>query len=104
MTCETVLRLQIHNNVRGRSRIFIGGGGGELKIMYAHAHYEREVRSPLVPGSARARLRALGDCDALSCYLSPIFTHSDTKWDIKIYSRSNFRGGGRLLRHLKICH
>ena len=35
-----------------------GGWGGGEKIMCAHAHHEREARSPLRPGS-RARLRAL---------------------------------------------
>ena len=49
----------IHLIYRGRSRIFIwGGGGGLQKIICAHAHHEHEPRSPLWPGS-RARLRAL---------------------------------------------
>ena len=65
-----------------------GGGGGGRKaqnIMYTHAHHEREARSPLRLGS-RTRVRALealGVFDALSCYLSLIFKHSDTKWDKK---------------------
>ena len=49
--------------------------------MCMHAHPKREARSPLRPGS-RAHLRALealGVFDALSCYLSLIFKHSDTK-------------------------
>ena len=32
---------------RGGSRIFMGGGGGALKIMRAHAHHERNARSNL---------------------------------------------------------
>ena len=66
-----------------------GGGGEAQKIMCGHAHYEREARSPLQPGS-RARLwapEALGVIDALSCYLSLILKHADTKWDkTKTYS------------------
>ena len=71
--------------------------GEEQQIMCAHAHHERKARSPLRPGS-RTRLRALealGTFDALSCYLSLIFKHSDTKWDKKTHSRSNLRGGAR---------
>ena len=30
----------------------------------------------------------------LSCYLSLVFKHSDTKLDKKKHSRSNFKGGG----------
>ena len=42
------------------------------------------------PGSSRV-------LDALSCYLSLIFRHSDTKWDWKnIYSRSKFRGASMI--------
>ena len=53
--------------------------------MCTHTHHEREARSPLRPGS-RSRLRALEAREvfyALSCYLNPIFKHSDTKWDAK---------------------
>ena len=72
-------------------------GEGAQKIMSGHAHHEREARSSLRPGS-RARLRALeplGGFDALLCYMSQIFKHSDTKWDLK-NTVSNFRGA-RLL-------
>ena len=34
----------------------------------------------------------------------PYFKHSDTKWDFKKHSRSNFRGGVRLMRPLLIRH
>ena len=53
--------------------IFMGGGGA--KIMCGHAHHEREARRPLRPGSRAP----LGFFDALSCYLSLIFKHSDAK-------------------------
>ena len=49
--------------------------------MCEQAHHEREAQSPLRPGS-RA-LEALGGFDALSCYPSLIFKHSDTKWEKK---------------------
>ena len=62
---------------------FHWGGGGAQKIMYMHAHLECEAQSPLQPGSRALKwaLEALGGLDALSCYLSLIFKHSDTKWD-----------------------
>ena len=55
----------------------MGGGGVAQKIrpMCAHAHLEHEERSPLRAGS-----RALWVFDAISCYLSLSFKHSDTKW------------------------
>ena len=50
------------------------------------------VQGPLKgPGGSRI-------LDALSCYLSLILKHSDTKRDWKKYSRSNFRGDACLLR------
>ena len=52
---------------------------GVQKNMCGHAHHEREARSPSRPGS-RAHLRALEaleDFDALLCYLSLIFKHSE---------------------------
>ena len=67
--------------------------------MCANAHYRSGVtRSPLRQRS-RAHLRALealGVFDALSCYLSLISKHSDTKWDLKNTVRSIFFfwGGG----------
>ena len=69
---------------RGRSRIFFQRGCKNL-CAHTHAHHEREARSTLQSGS-RARLRALEALrvfDALSCYLSLIFNHSDRKWDLK---------------------
>ena len=57
-----------------------GGGGGVRKRLYVRPH-----------------IRALWVFDALSCYLSLIFKHSDTKWDKK-NSQSNFFWGARLLR------
>ena len=47
--------------------------------MCAHAHHERGF-------------------DALSCYLSPILKHSDTKWDLKNTVDQILGGGGHLLR------
>ena len=61
---------------RGGSRIFIGGGGGVQKIMCVHTHHEREARSLLRLGSRLIALEALGCIDALSCYLSHLFTYS----------------------------
>ena len=65
-----------------------GGGGGWRMIMCAHAHHEREPRSPFY-----CRGPALGFFDALSCYLSLLFKHSDTKWDKKEEKKSiNLKG------------
>ena len=69
---------------------------GAKDYVCAHAHHERKAQSPLCLGS-RVRFRALealGGFDALSCYLSLICMHSDTKWDLKQHSQSNVRGGG----------
>ena len=75
----------------------LGGGGGAQEIMSANAHYERKTRSAFRQGS-RARLRALEApwlFYALSCYLSLISKHSDTKFDKKTQSiKFKFRGGG----------
>ena len=54
---------------------FLGGGGGGAQEM--RAHYEREARSPLRPGSMARFIRALeapGDFDAFSYYLSLILS------------------------------
>ena len=40
----------------GSKKIIGGGGGGAQKIMCAHAHHERQPRSPLRPPGSRARL------------------------------------------------
>ena len=71
-----------------------GGGGGRLYMCArTHTHPERETRSPLRPG------RVFNN--ALSCYLSLIFKHSEEeKNGRKKHSRSNFRGGGGLLHPL----
>ena len=60
--------------------------GGAQKIMWQHANHKLKAQSPLRPGS-RAHLRALEALwvfNALLCYPSLIFKHSDTKWDLKI--------------------
>ena len=63
--------------------IFLGGGG--LRD-YVRAHTS-QVQSPKSltagvqsPGHLRAP-EALRVINALSCYLSPIFKHSDKKWE-----------------------
>ena len=78
-------RCDIKVKSRGRIQDFHwGGGGGEHKRLCAHTHitsrkhevpYGRGPGLTLWPGSSR------GVFDALSCYLSLIFKHSDTKWD-----------------------
>ena len=81
--------------VRGGSRIFMG----VQKIMGAHIHITSV--KPEVPmgrglGPALGPWKLSGVFDALSCYLSLISKYSDTKWDKKPHSRSNFSGA----RHL----
>ena len=73
---------------RGGSRIFIGGGGGGANDLCAHTHIMNA--KPRVPYNG-GPLKLSAGFDALSCYLSPIVKHSDTKWEKR---RSNFRGGG----------
>ena len=77
---------------------------GALKIMCVHAHYEREARRPLRPGSRALKwaLEALGFFFyyySLSCYLSFIFKHSDTKWDLKNIYSIKMLGVRALVRH-----
>ena len=94
--CELLRRFfnNINNNQclrQGRIQDFCmggwGGGGGGQK----NAHHERQARNTSWPGS-RARcglkaLEALVGFNALSCYLSLIFKHSDKKkWDTQTYS------------------
>ena len=72
-----------------------GGGGGTKDYVCSLISQARSPKSLTAwvqgslmgPGSSRV-------FDALSCFLSLIFEHSDTKWDNKKHSRSNFRGGG----------
>ena len=68
-------------------RNFDCGGRGKrcAAVMCVLTNHKREERSPLGPGF-RACLRAVEAVrvfDALSCYLSLTFKHSDTKWDLK---------------------
>ena len=63
-----------------------GGGGGGRKRLCARAPITARNSKYLI------RRKPLGDFDALSCYLSLMFKHSDTKWDLKKYSRLYFRG------------
>ena len=56
-------------------------GGGVQKIMIAHTHHKLKIRSHLLLQPARGP--AFWVFDALMCYLSLIFKHSDTKWDYK---------------------
>ena len=55
---------------RGRSRIFIGGGGG----------IKDYVRYGQVQGPLKGRGSSQVFFYAVSCYLSLIFKNSDTKW------------------------
>ena len=71
---------------RGRSRIFIGGGGGAEDYVRASTSRARSPKSlttrreyqkpEFLPGISRV-------FDALSCYLTLIIKHCDTKWDKK---------------------
>ena len=79
----------------GIQNFFFFGGG--RKRLCGHTHHELEARVPY--GRGKRALEALRVYDALSCYLSLIFKHSDTKWDTIKHSRSN-GGGGHLLRSL----
>ena len=76
--------LRNSSHCRGRSRNFIGGGGGGGRKRFCAGTHITSAKPnlPYTAGS-RGRLRALealGFFDALSCYLSLIFKHSDTKW------------------------
>ena len=54
---------------------WLGGGGGAQKIMCAHAHHEREARSPLFTAGVQGPLKSPDSSqafDALSYYLSLI--------------------------------
>ena len=99
----------VRTDFRGGYRIVMGEGGGGGEIMRAHAHHEARSPNPLRQGS-RARLRALealNGFDALLCYLSLIFKHSDTKcctpppphprsrhWIYLIYEKLTWSMGG----------
>ena len=64
---------------------------GAKKILCTHAHHKRKAQSPLRQGSRALKraLEALRGFYALSCYLSIIFKHSDTKKK-KPHSQSDF--------------
>ena len=60
-------------HIQGRIQDFHLEGGGGAKDYVRACMQDREARSPLMRGVF----------DALSCYRSLIFQHSDTKWDLK---------------------
>ena len=65
----------------------MGGGGGRKRLcVRTHITSANAAKPEFNFGRA---LEALEIFDALSCYLSLIFKHFDTKWDFK--NRSNFR-------------
>ena len=70
--------------------------GRAQKIMCTHADHRRKARSPFTDG-LQAALKGPGSSRvfyALSCYLSLIFKHSDTKWPIKSVNHNLGGGGG----------
>ena len=86
-------------SLQGRIQDFHGGGGGAKDYLRARILPEHEPRSPLRPGPM-ARLRALetlGVFNALSCYLSLILEHSDTKYGQNINYDTIIVGRERLL-------
>ena len=68
-----------------------GGGGAGRKRLCARTHIIR-ARSPKSPYGLGPK--ALGGFDALSCYLGPIFKHSETKMGLKNTQSIKFEGGG----------
>ena len=55
-------------------------------VMCAHTHHERKAHSPNIQPKVQGQRNGYGSSrvlDAVSCYLSLIFEHSDTKWDLK---------------------
>ena len=71
-----------------------GGGGGGVKIMCADARTSRARSPKSLTAGVQTALAALKVFDALSYYLSLIFKHSDTKWDLKNIVDFFFGGGG----------
>ena len=65
--------------VQGADQGFSFRGGAKDVSVQPYTRHEREARSPLQSGGGGGG----GGVDALSCYLSLIFKHSDTKWDTK---------------------
>ena len=59
----------------GFSFFFFGGGGAKD---YVHAHSSRARSPKSLTAGVQEAFRVF---DALSCYLSLILKHSDTKWD-----------------------
>ena len=114
LSSSTILRQHCTNNsycsivrdFRGRSRIFIWGGGGGGRMCRARTSWARSPMS-LIYGPLYRALEALGILllfcyqgsfkgpgsslwfYAVSCYLSLTFKYSHTKWDLK-HSRSNY--------------
>ena len=60
---------------------FSSGGAKDLCERTHITNAMPEVPYGRVPGPAARALEALGVFYALSCYLSLILEHSDTKWD-----------------------
>ena len=87
-------------HVQGRIQDFhLGGGGGAKDYARARTSWAQNPKSLIIirPGSRAGPLKGPGSSrgfDALSCYLSLICKHSDTKWEGGggKHSRSNFRG------------
>ena len=88
----------------------VGGRGCKRLRAPTHNHKVRSLKSRIYgrgPGHALGPMEALRVSDALSCYLSLNFKHSDTKWDFKKTVDNFF--GGRLLRppppvSIRLCH
>ena len=90
---------------RADSGFSLGGGGGTTDYARARTFMTLRARNPKSltarvqdplegPGSSRRG----GGVDALSCYLSLIFKHSNTKWDFKKQPiKKKKLGGVRLL-------
>ena len=79
------IRFKIIVYIRGESRIFKWGGGG---VKTTEKSLPAGVQGPL-NGHGSSRV-----LDALSCYLSLILKHSDTKRDTKKHRSTSGGGGG----------
>ena len=76
-------------NTQGRIQDFHLGGGGTKDYMRERTLRARNPKSL----SAGIQGPALGVFNALQCYLSPIFKHSDTKWVNKKITVDPILGG-----------